>query len=216
MAASDLAGVSAAFDQRRPEADLRLQGRVEPIGPWPQPVGGRPVRLGAAEPPHDGEIILGPAGVWDGRGLGVETGDRLRRLADKGRFEPPSPGELVQQRAVFEPSHDHDPVERRPIPAQPHLSVREAGHRQHPLVERPGEAPVQLELGLAGRAPLLEAGEVDERQTHSALELVDALPAQEDVRQVGADPAQGPGLAGRRAALQRSRDRSLSALAVVI
>ncbi len=47
------------------------------------------------------------------------------------------------------------------------------------------EAPVQLELAPAGALPLLAGGEVQEVEGHGLLELVDAIPHEEQHGDVG-------------------------------
>ena len=125
-----------------------------------------------------------------GAALGVEGGDRLGDPIDlrdrEGALLEPDVGALL----VREPHHVNRVVDDLSLAADP---VRAAfdRDRRHPEVDVGGEAPIELDLRLAGGAALLARGEVEEAEVDRLLHLVDVVAEHEDPRDVGLEHAIG-------------------------
>ena len=87
-------------------------------------------------------------------------------------------------------------------------SVEAVRHQAHDApVERGCEAAVEVDLGVAERAPALERPVVQEREPHRLLDLVGLLAGQEHPRDVGLAELNAPGQVRERSGIHRASGR---------
>ena len=160
-------------------------------------------------------VVL-PDGVLDGgasampgseRGGGMEGDDRIGQVAHELGRELARVGEPIEQVALGEAPHLDHPVDDGALAVEGQTAVAAPGDRVESQIEIGRGPQVELELLAAERgAPsdrrIVEIGEADH-----ALQLVGAIPSQEEDRNVSLGPLDGGAGRAVARAIGEERDR---------
>ena len=121
-------------------------------------------------------------------GFIVKAVDGIRQSRHQFRCQRAGFGHAVEQGFLVEPAHFDQPFDRFAVPVQMKDAVFSPGDRDNAEIERRGGAAVRIDLGLAEGAAARQCAVVEIFELHGTLHLVDAVPGQEDNRNMRIDP----------------------------
>ena len=120
-------------------------------------------------------------------GAAVKVCDPIGELAHQRRGESPLLGQAIEEAGLIEAAHDHDGIDESTLALEAEAAAGPAPDRAGLEIERGRGAPIQRQLGGAGRRPLLHRGEIEIAVAHGPLQLVGETADQEDGGDMGLD-----------------------------
>src|SRR3974390_3490221 len=117
--------------------------------------------------------------------MGARDG-AAQRVGERG-IDAPRLGQMVERLRLIEAAHLHRPFHRLACASNGESAVFLLSNRQHAAVYLRCERAVDLDLVLAGCFALCQCRIIEERETHSALDLERALARQKYRRGMGID-----------------------------
>lgn len=132
--------------------------------------------------------LQGAGGICSGNGVGAPVGicNGAGELSNEPGSELAAVGELVERAVFIETAQMDRPFDDLASPAE--LKARRIpGDRDDSEVEVRSVSLVDLELALAGEAPLFEGRKIHEGEQHRLLDLVDILACEKHRGAMGVD-----------------------------